>query len=618
MDLSERNDYILTQESLIAVPYDNVKINVLLNEDYILKIQSAKHHSKFNSESEWLSNGDSYEIPSGDIYLRVYMTHKNNSKGNLDFVPEEDLETISPILFYDDLGYNVVYGNDEAIRYIDVARGYFDRDGKTKENYKNPVLVHGTDVHGDNTRLENIMEFSKYINADFNCISGDLTSYDKNTGFSAVMESITKYNSNSVVTIGNHDVKLVERNASGDELIYNSVYKEIYSNNSNCVYEIVNGQPSTYYYIDDLEHQTRVISINSFERLGAGEGDWKVHYNQNQINFIINALTSLKQDWCIVFVYHSSEVKLSNATEYNEDFYVDKFSYDGINKADYTGTILLDIVDAYISRDKIQKNYSQPNTYGVDGKVTDHITVNADFSSAKGYFVAHITGHIHQDAICYVPGTKNKQVMLNQTSTTANLGNAGGYPYLSDLADVPRNTRTETQDAFNVYVIDKEKKQIHIIRVGSNLSFDFTERFYSTISFAEEGKWVNGPAISLDQNMWINATVGSSGIGTDGSKPKRLSYTVVLDVPSNKKVSVTLNGPYQWAIRSGTSSTDLPNNQYWYNSGDSLQVVGNGKMMLVIRKVTDTSYTGTDTKYELDISDADLENLNLQLYYYEG
>ena len=41
-------------------------------------------------------------------------------------------------------------------------------------------------------------------------------------------------------------------------------------------------------------------------------------------------------------------------------------------------------------------------------------------------------------------------------------------------------------------------------------------------------------------------------------------------------------------------------------------------MVLVIRKVTDTSYTGTDTKYELDISDADLENLNLQLYYYEG
>ena len=83
-----------------------------------------------------------------------------------------------------------------------------------------------------------------------------------------------------------------------------------------------------------------------------------------------------------------------------------------------------------------------------------------------------------------------------------------------------------------------------------------------------------------------------------------------------KKVSLTLSGPYQWAIRFGTSSTSLPSNQYWYNSGDTIEVVGNNTMMLVLRKVTDTNYTGTKSSYELTISDADLEGLNLKMFFY--
>lgn len=39
-------------------------------------------------------------------------------------------------------------------------------------------------------------------------------------------------------------------------------------------------------------------------------------------------------------------------------------------------------------------------------------------------------------------------------------------------------------------------------------------------------------------------------------------------------------------------------------------------MMLVLRKVTDTNYTGTKTSYELTISDADLEGLNLKMFFY--
>ena len=120
--------------------------------------------------------------------------------------------------------------------------------------------------------------------------------------------------------------------------------------------------------------------------------------------------------------------------------------------------------------------------------------------------------------------------------------------------------------------------------------------------------------ISLDPSLWLNATVSATGIGEDGSKPLRLSYNKVLDVPDSKTVMVTVNGMYQWAIRSGDSATDLANNQYWYNSGDTMTVKGDAKMMLVLRKVTNLGTQGTDT-YSIDITDADLEGLEIKIYY---
>ena len=87
-------------------------------------------------------------------------------------------------------------------------------------------------------------------------------------------------------------------------------------------------------------------------------------------------------------------------------------------------------MDAFIGREKLNKRYNQTNTYNTDGKTfKDYIEVNVDFSNSKGNFAAHITGHFHNDSVCYMPATNYKQVVLNQTCTTANKGSGGGYPY---------------------------------------------------------------------------------------------------------------------------------------------------------------------------------------------
>ena len=629
VNLTSDNAYILTMDTVIAVPYDNVELHVSIHEDYVLGIQSSNTHSKLNTKSEWLENGDSYIIPDGHIYFRVFVTHKNNVESNNITISPADIDTIAPTIHYDDRGNNIIYQNDEAIRYIDVSRGYFWGEGKATDDEKYAVLVHGTDVHGDSTRLENLLDFADYIDADFTCVSGDLTAYELGTGLSAVVDTMTNHDQNLIVTIGNHDVYNVSRNAAGDGLIYDEVYGKIYKT-GDYVYGTVNGEPATWYYSDDTEHQIRVISLNNFERLGAASGKWQVHYNQSQIDFLINALKTMKDGWTCLLVYHSTEIKLSAATSKDSAFYTPKWGYTSICPTDYSGTVILDIIDAYIGKTALKKNYTQANTYAADGKtVKDHIEVNVDFSSAKGDFAAHLTGHFHADAICYMPGTTYKQVVLNSTCTSANIANEGGYPYLADLADLPRNKETATQNAFNTYVIDTDAKEIRVIRIGSNLTQRMTDRLYTSISYkasAQTGEPLPAPTptipadfeeltlISLDPSLWLNATVSATGIGEDGSKPLRLAYNKVLDVPDSKTVMVTVNGMYQWAIRSGNSATDLANNQYWYNSGDTMTVKGDAKMMLVLRKVTNLGTQGTDT-YSIDITDADLEGLEIKIYY---
>lgn len=627
--LTEDNNYMLTMDSIVAVPYDNATVKVTMDTDYRVAIYSSNTHTKLDTGSGWLESGDTYAIPTGHIYMRVVITHKNNMSGNVTEVPASSLEEINLNLEYDNNDYNVILMNTDAIKYIDIFRSC-NSSANTKDENKYAVITHATDVHGDTTRLENVLKFSEYIGSDFNIISGDLTAYEVNTGYSAVIETINKYPEvTSLLTTGNHDVKGLSRDISGDLKKFNELYKDIYERNY-VVTEVVNGQTSTWYYGDDATHKLRVICLDNFERLGAGNGNWQMHYNQSQINFFINALKSLDEGWSVIVTYHSTEVPLTNSSPTGttgDSFYNSNWRYTSTCEQDYIGTVIRDIVDAFIGRENLSQTYTQANTYQTDGVTTKaYIEVNADFTDAKGTFVAHMTGHFHNDAVCEMPGATYKQIVLNQTCTTANIGNEGGYSYLSDLSDLPRSRESVTQDAFNTYIIDTDTKTIKIVRVGSNLTTTLTNRRYMSISYENDrtpqtapsvpSGYIEGTAIDTsDSTKWVNATVSANGISSTAST-KRLSYNVVLDVPEGQKITLIFAGNYHWAVRSGESEGDYPNNQYWYKAGETVTVTGSGKMMFIFRKVTDLSKTNTDS-YETDISFADLSKMGELKWYYE-
>jgi hypothetical protein len=133
--------------------------------------------------------------------------------------------------------------------------------------------------------------------------------------------------------------------------------------------------------------------------------------------------------------------------------------------------------------------------------------------------------------------------------------------------------------------------------------------------------WTEIP-LNTDSSSWIRATVSATGVGTEGSSDKRLTYNKVLDIPTSQRIKVVCDSNYQWGVRNGASESTLGNNQYWLNSGDEVQFAHtptDGKFMLVFRKNTTYRDPFSQSKDPTDgsqpITKSDVATMQPKLYY---
>lgn len=133
--------------------------------------------------------------------------------------------------------------------------------------------------------------------------------------------------------------------------------------------------------------------------------------------------------------------------------------------------------------------------------------------------------------------------------------------------------------------------------------------------------WTEIP-LNTAASSWINATVSATGVGTEGSSDKRLTYNKVLDIPTSQRIKVVCDSNYQWGIRNGASETSFNINQYWLNSGDEVQLAHTptgGKFMLIFRKCTTYrdpfSQSKDPTEGIQTISKSDVATMQPKLYY---
>ena len=486
--LTEENNYIASSESTIGVPYYGCTFVVQCNDNYRVKIRFGKSHNDLTVDSGWLSNRESYTVidntDANYTYFRVYVTHVDNMETETIIIDSSSIYEDSNVKVLYKSKHDVLKANVKANKKTALKRSIFNANTSNSNPYKYPVIVHITDTHGDTVRVQNAVEYAEGIHADYIFASGDIVSYRPANGYSSVVNALLKSNVPVIMTPGNHDVYKLEQSVNSDVYIYNNLIRDLshkfeYVHDENAITYLHDGTPSSYFYVDNDKYLLRIISINEYEKLGASEIGWIKHMNQPQVDFIINAMTTTPDGYSIVFVYHEpDEVPVGHMDTVQNNFYQHSQAWtSGAIGADFKKSIINTLVDAFNNKTTLNTTISQTGTYSDVSTYTNEVSLVADFSSTTSKFVGHFTGHWHTDCVMNMPNTETNQLLLNLTSTTVHCGRTWGYAELADGSDVPRIPTDETQDSFNIYVIDKDNIKVHIIRVGSDETFYDDEKY---------------------------------------------------------------------------------------------------------------------------------------------
>ena len=343
-----------------------------------------------------------------------------------------------------------------------------------------PIITHTSDLHGDFKRFENFMEYSKIINADIAVSTGDNVLYVSGNGSLYLKDVISKHTGVPFAScIGNHEV-YPQNTVSNTDLFNNFISP--YVAQGNYLASANNAATMPYYYVDIAAKNIRVIVINQYDNgcyYGSGLGG---RLGQAQVTWLCNTLLSTPAGYGVVIAMHSNEAKVNTPEAMSA--WNQTVNWDGGNEdtAGYAASGLYvneirpirTIVDAFISKTSLSTSYDENTVNGNNGET---VTINADFSNVNEgvEFICYLTGHRHKDNIGYVDGATNKQLMLNIVCGNCHYPRGGGLSF-SEGCDIPRGDRGATQDAFNVYTIDRRSGNVRIARIGSDFNFQGIER----------------------------------------------------------------------------------------------------------------------------------------------
>ena len=228
-----------------------------------------------------------------------------------------------------------------------------------------------------------------------------------------------------IKAIGNHDWAYGGSNQFNitNEDAYNSYYRDCATNN------ITFGGNGTYFYKDDLINKIRYISVNVMDYLGsttpdnANNKEFIFRVSEEQKNWLKReALNMPADDWCCVIFSHLLPWTSS------------EFPFTSMGTLVENGGDLEKLANQFISK-------------------------SGDFSNYKGNIVCWIGGHEHNDAIV-------KNGNLNMISVNGDC--------IIKAENAPdRALNTISEQAFDVFTIDKTSKSVHITRIGAGTDRTF-------------------------------------------------------------------------------------------------------------------------------------------------
>lgn len=125
-------------------------------------------------------------------------------------------------------------------------------------------------------------------------------------------------------------------------------------------------------------------------------------------------------------------------------------------------------------------------------------------------------------------------------------------------------------------------------------------------------------AQTLDTSKYRLANLVSSGVNSEGSSTTALTYNNIFKVPNSGRIVIICPEGYYIRVRSGSSKTDLKENQFWFNSRDEIQIAGGLKkdayFGFSLSKFAPGYSTGSIASPEYETITKDIVN-NIFLYY---
>lgn len=285
-----------------------------------------------------------------------------------------------------------------------------------------------------------------------------------------------------LITLGNHDgsYDIIDENNDGvadditgdgvvdshDKNVYNYPPQKLHERafrKVRCIDNVHFSADGNGYYVDDTGSKVRYIILNSHVNKYELNADGSMKYNnmqnfrfgQSQYDMVIEALKSVPSDeWSVIF---GSHVPLDRSGEY---IYwggtVDSNGAQTGNPADCV--VMMRTLNAYY------KKTTYSGSFAGSQNGFDAVSVNVDFSDAKGQIMAYHGGHVHKDTAWGTSygwnGAEHSDFFIISTRSDGRVENE------SALMN-ERVAGTITEQSFDVFTYNKAERKIYATKIGA-------------------------------------------------------------------------------------------------------------------------------------------------------
>ncbi len=360
----------------------------------------------------------------------------------------------------------VVLRNARAEQYICAARkNFIMKHGVLSESHSKTFICHFSDIHADWERFENVVDLIEYHQPTFSVHTGDMVCWDSNSETDVFFEKINALNTPVFNCLGNHET------FCGEEVLSNGYLHDRY------IAPLKNIQGADdkagYYFVDFPKDALRLIVLNVYENddvKNYRERSYEIR--QKQVDWLIARLKECEeQGIAVIIAAHETGERILPAL--NDIGFCQRFEphpWGPPNPPEHH--IVEDIVDAFQFGKRLKRKY-------IWSKSGQQVQVDCEFSK-KSEFICHMSGHVHGDYIEYLPSYPNQLALVMPSSSCFPVGyhNIG-----EEVSDLPRIPGTVSEDLVNFYVIDREKKEISVVRVGAYVNDLLEERLFARYSY---------------------------------------------------------------------------------------------------------------------------------------